>query len=89
MVFQLRDSLGDFLRSSNAENPSMPATIQELEKQLGVRLIVQTFCCVPRLPQCSNSIPIGPLVYRLCIVFFVSVCLAFRQLGIRSAGLLL
>jgi hypothetical protein len=42
VVFQLRDSIGDFLRSANGDNPSMPATIQELEKQLGVRLIVHT-----------------------------------------------
>ena len=50
VVFQLRDSLGDFLRSANGDNPSMPATIQDLEKQLGVRLIVYIIFCYTHPP---------------------------------------
>ena len=38
--FQFRDAFGDFLRAASQENPSMPSTVQDLERQLGVRLIV-------------------------------------------------
>ena len=43
LFFQLRDAIGDFLRASSAENPSLPATTQELEKTPGVRLVVHRF----------------------------------------------
>ena len=62
IVFQLRDSLGDFLRSANGDNPSMPATIQELEKQLGVRLIVHTLY-LHASPKNAAIAPRGPCVY--------------------------
>lgn len=71
VVFQLRDSLGDFLRSANGDNPSMPATIQELEKQLGVRLIVHTLCVVTRIP--LMILAIASLASGICVSLFVCV----------------
>jgi hypothetical protein len=71
IVFQLRDSLGDFLRSANGANPSMPATIQELEKQLGVRLIVHTLY-LHASPQNAAIAPRGSCVY-MCVFMYMCV----------------
>ena len=80
VVFQLRDSLGDFLRSANGDNPSMPATIQDLEKQLGVRLIVHTLYFVTRIP--LMSLAIASLATGICVSLFV--CLALSVLSVSD-----
>ena len=40
ITFQLRDSINDFLRAAHAVDDAMPGSTHELERQLGVRLVV-------------------------------------------------
>lgn len=37
---EMRDSLADFLRDTNAKVEGLPATVRELEDSIGVRLVV-------------------------------------------------
>ena len=40
VTFQMRDAMTDFLRSIQKEDEAMPGTVQELERQLGVRIVI-------------------------------------------------
>ena len=40
LTFQIRDAMNDFLRQLHDVDTAMPGTVQELEKQLGVRIVV-------------------------------------------------
>ena len=40
VTFQMRDAMNDFLRSLHKEDEAMPGTVQELERQLGVRIVI-------------------------------------------------
>ena len=40
ITFQIRDAFNDFLRTLHDVDKDMPATIQDLERQLGCRLVV-------------------------------------------------
>ena len=40
ITFQIRDAMNDFLRQLHDVDATMPGTCQELERQLGVRIVV-------------------------------------------------
>ena len=40
ITFQIRDAVNDFLRQLHDNDAAMPGTVQELERQLGVRIVV-------------------------------------------------
>ena len=40
VTFQMRDSMNEFLRTLHKEDEAMPGTVQELERQLGVRIVI-------------------------------------------------
>ena len=40
VTFRMRDAMNDFLRSLRKGDEAMPGTAQELERQLGVRIVI-------------------------------------------------
>ena len=71
ITFQIRDAMNDFLRQQHDADASMPGTVQELERQLGVRLVVSDR---------TDPEEVGYVQWRTAVVR------RYRSLG-RSVGL--
>ena len=78
IVVRLRDSLGEYLASAKAENADLPESIQELEKQAGIRLVITDRQARPRVSSARDVVPFDhvslartrkrPLVCKCCLM---------------------